>query len=119
MQQSCALDDVDVGSVAHGFGGGGHPSAASASVRDMNLNQVIERLMARLREMVHPVKLARDIMTSPVITINDTATIEQTGVAMTRYNVNVLPVLQDGRLAGLVTRNIVQRSLHTALATSR
>ncbi|MBI5189316.1 MAG: CBS domain-containing protein [Nitrospirae bacterium] len=109
------VDEVDVGEVAREFGGGGHPTAASATLQDTNVAKVVERLLDILKKTVHPIKLARDIMTKPVITIKDTADISEANEQMTRYSVNVLPVLHAGRLVGLLTREVAQRSLHHGL----
>jgi tRNA nucleotidyltransferase (CCA-adding enzyme) len=107
--------EVDAGRIASELGGGGHPTAASATIRDTNLEHVVERLLDVLKKDVHPVKMAQDIMTKPVITIRDSATIAEAGEDMTRYSVNVLPVLRAGRLVGLVTREVVQKSIFHGL----
>ncbi|HEX9860834.1 MAG TPA: CBS domain-containing protein [Nitrospirota bacterium] len=109
------VEEVDAGAVAYLFGGGGHPTAASATIKDMNVDNAVRNLVKILKETVHPVKLAKEIMTSPVITIEDTATVEEAGGRMVRYNVNVLPVLSGDKLAGLVSREIMQKALHHGL----
>jgi len=109
------VSEVDAGRVASGLGGGGHPTAASATIRETNLDGVLERLLDVLKKSVHPVKMAQDIMTKPVITIRDSATITEAGEDMTRYSVNVLPVLRSGKLVGLVTREVVQKSIFHGL----
>lgn len=109
------VEEVDAGAVAYVFGGGGHPTAASATIRDMNVDTAVKSLMKILKETVHPVKLARDIMTSPVITVPDTATVGEAGDRMTRYNVNVLPVVSGEKLTGLLTREVAQKALHHGL----
>lgn len=109
------VDDVDVGAVAYLMGGGGHPTAASATLRDVNVDKAVKNLVGILKESVHPLKLANDVMTSPVITITDAATVAQAAEKMTRYNVNVLPVMREDLLAGLVSREIAQKSLHHGL----
>jgi len=109
------VNEVDVGSIAYEFGGGGHPTAASATIRETDISRVVEKLLYMLKNTVHPAKLAGDIMTSPVITIKDTALMKDAADTMTRYNVNVLPVLKAGRFAGIVTREVAQKSLHHEL----
>ena len=39
------LEEVNVGEVAAAFGGGGHATAASATIKDMSLHQVEEKLL--------------------------------------------------------------------------
>ncbi|MHB8173725.1 MAG: CBS domain-containing protein, partial [Nitrospirota bacterium] len=109
------ISEVDAGAIASELGGGGHPTAASATIHDMNLDNVIERLLDVLNKNVRPMKLARDIMTRPVISIQDSATIKEAGESMTRYSVNVLPALRSGGLSGLMTREVVQKSIFHGL----
>lgn len=109
------VEEVDVGAVAAEMGGGGHPTAASATIHETNIEHVVERLVEVLKKTVRPSKLARDIMTKPVITIRDTASIKEAGDHMTRHNVNVLPVTHAGRLTGLVSREVVQKTLFHGL----
>ena len=105
------LPEIDLGAVAREFGGGGHATAASASIKDLTSIQVEERITALLREMIKPLKTARDIMTAPVKTINNDMTIIDAGDLMTRYGVNVLPVTDGDRLAGLIYREIVHKAI--------
>src|SRR3990170_3224566 len=105
------LPEIDLGAVARDFGGGGHATAASASIKDLTSIQVEERITALLREMIKPLKTARDIMTAPVKTINNDMTIIDAGDLMTRYCVNVLPVTDGDRLAGLIYREIVHKAI--------
>ncbi len=63
------LEEVNVAEIAGEFGGGGHPTAASATVKGMTLIEAHDRLVKALKEMVRPKKLARDVMVYPVKTI--------------------------------------------------
>lgn len=55
----------------------------------------------------------REVMTSPVIRIGASETVEAAARTLAHYNIGVLPVCrQDGRLMGLVTdRDLVTRCL--------
>ena len=48
------IPEVDVGEVLREFGGGGHATAASATVRELTVIQVLEKLAAVLGELVNP-----------------------------------------------------------------
>jgi tRNA nucleotidyltransferase (CCA-adding enzyme) len=111
--------EIDVGRIAQAFGGGGHAEAAAASVKGKTLVEVVEQVRRLLTEEHRPTLLARDVMTKPVKSIGEEATIAEAERAMTTYSVNVLPVL-DGRerYAGLITREIVQKALFHKLAGS-
>lgn len=104
--------EINVARLAQAFGGGGHPEAASASVKGQTVVEVKERLAALLTERYRPTLLARDVMTKPVIAIGAEATIADAESTMTKYQINVLPVV-DGRerYLGLLSRETVQRAL--------
>jgi tRNA nucleotidyltransferase (CCA-adding enzyme) len=106
------LPEVDVGAVLREFGGGGHPHAASATVKDLTVIQVISQLEERLRIQVNPKRTAADIMSSPVKTVSATATIAEARELLTRYNVNAMPVLSEGEMLGIISRRIVEKSLY-------
>lgn len=105
------IPEVDVGGIASEFGGGGHSTASSATIRDISLDEVESKLVDVLRKKIRSKDTARRIMTSPVKTIQDTTTIKETEDIMTRYGVNVLPVLKGETFRGLISREIVEKSL--------
>ncbi len=38
---------------------------------------------------------------------------------MVRYNINAMPVLEEGRVAGLINRQVVEKAIYTACGTKR
>ena len=112
--------EVDVSEVLHALGGGGHPQAASAVVRDMSLEETENSLLKSLKEKIHPTKTAKDIMTSPVKCILWTNTLKTAEKTMTKYQVNVLPVLKKDKVYyGLISREVVERALFHGFGRSR
>lgn len=111
--------EIDVGRILEEFGGGGHAEAAAASVKGQPLVEVRERLSQVLSKMLRPTLLAQDVMTKPVKAIGEQKTVLEAEGLMTRFGVNVLPVL-DGRerYRGLITREIVQKALFHGLGAS-
>lgn len=105
------LSEIDLGAIARYFGGGGHATAASANIKDLTSIQVEEKIIELLREMIKPFKTARDIMTAPVKTINNDMSITEAGDLMTRYSVNVLPVIEGDILIGLIYREIIHKAI--------
>ncbi|MGQ9654880.1 MAG: CBS domain-containing protein [Thermodesulfobacteriota bacterium] len=109
------LESVNVGQIALGFGGGGHATAASATIRDLTLMQAEERLLALLKEMVRPVRSAREIMSFPVKTIYAEQKIKEAAEILARFNINVLPVMKGEELVGLISRVVVQKASYHGL----
>jgi tRNA nucleotidyltransferase (CCA-adding enzyme) len=113
------LPELDVSRVADEFGGGGHPTAASASIRDLTLIQVRERLIKLLEKMVGDRINAGTIMSSPVIDIPETMTLSDVTELMVRFNINSLPVVNPkSHLIGIITRGVVERGLLHGLGDS-
>jgi tRNA nucleotidyltransferase (CCA-adding enzyme) len=109
------LPEVDVGQIAMAFGGGGHPTAASASIRGQTLVQVEEKLYAFLSHMINPKQLAKDLLSFPVIHVGPKVTLKEAEACLTRYNVNVLVVLESGNLLGIISRQVIEKALHHKL----
>jgi tRNA nucleotidyltransferase (CCA-adding enzyme) len=106
------IEEVDAGEIAIAFGGGGHPTAASASIKGMTLVQAIEKLLQVLKEQINPVRLASDIMSFPVKSVSENITLSGAGEVISRYNVNVLAVVEKkDRLAGTISRQTIERGI--------
>jgi tRNA nucleotidyltransferase (CCA-adding enzyme) len=112
------LEEVNVSEIAGEFGGGGHPTAASATVKEMTLIEAHDRLVKTLKEMVRHKKMARDAMVYPVKTIEPERTLEEAGEILARYNLNILPVLQNEKVVGLISKQVVERAVYHGLKSS-
>ena len=104
------IPEVNAGEIAAAFGGGGHPTAASATVRGKDLQEVESALLGELEKQIRPVKRAKDLMSFPVKTVEGTETVERAAELLTRYNINVLPVTGDGKVVGLISRQVVEKA---------
>jgi tRNA nucleotidyltransferase (CCA-adding enzyme) len=112
------IREVDVGEIARFFGGGGHPTAASATIKDLTLFQVREKLLCRLREVLRPLwgKQVRDYMSFPVKCVEKTDTIERAAEILSRFSISGLPILdQEGRLCGIIARQTVEKAAYHGL----
>jgi tRNA nucleotidyltransferase (CCA-adding enzyme) len=105
------VPELDVAELLKEFGGGGHPTAASATIKEASIEVVEDRITNLFSKHVKTGKVAYDIMTSPVITIQADSLMKEAADIMTRYGVNVLPVVRDGKYRGLISREIVEKAL--------
>jgi len=116
------LPEVNVGRIAREFGGGGHASAASATIRDMTLFEAEEKLIALLHSHIRTETVAGEIMSAPAITVPPETTIEQANTLLTRYNITVLPVVRHAPrqpglerpsgLLGMISRRVVEKAIY-------
>jgi CBS domain-containing protein len=90
------------------FGGGGHPKAASATVR-LNDEREAEGIMQGIVDELIETSLLRqptvgEFMTAPVLSAKPHMTEKQVEDLFTRYDVRALPVIDDNNdVIGLVT----------------
>ncbi len=107
------LPGLHIGKVAQRFGGGGHPTAASARITGMMPVELREVLLETLAVEMPPAATAIDIAARTIFTIDDTNNVEETKDRINQLRVNALPVRdsESGELIGLVTRQILDRAL--------
>lgn len=114
------IAEVNAGNIARDFGGGGHASAASATIRDMSMIEAQEKLIRSLHRHVSPQAIAKEMLSSPVISIPPHTSIQEANDLLTRYNITVLPVLAEEnqsagdplRVAGTIARRITEKAIH-------
>ncbi len=117
------IPDVNVGTIARDLGGGGHSTAASATLKDVTLIQAQEKLIHTLHKHISPQPIAKEMMSQPPITATPETTINQAKELLTRYNITALPVQAREkasgenyrRILGLITRRIVEKANHHKL----
>jgi len=109
------IREVDVGKLARAMGGGGHPEASSASVKNFTLIQIHDKILNFLSSSVRPPTSARDLWTTPAKSIESSATIAETYAFLNRYHINGAPVVKSGKVAGLASRLLVGRALQHGL----
>jgi tRNA nucleotidyltransferase (CCA-adding enzyme) len=109
------LKDVHVGNIMQEFGGGGHPSAASCAVRDLTLVQVLEELPKILQKHTLPQWQVRHLMSTPVKTIRANEKIAAAHQALSRYNINTMPVVKKKQVVGILSRQLVDKAVYHGL----
>jgi tRNA nucleotidyltransferase (CCA-adding enzyme) len=106
------VPEVNVGEIARDFEGGGHASAASATVQNMTMVEAEEKLVRLLNMHVRPQSLAGELMSQPVITVPPDISINNANHVLTRYNITVLPVVQNkSKLLGIISRRVTEKAI--------
>lgn len=109
------VTDVDIAAVLKHVGGGGHPQAASAAIREGSAAELLPRIREALLAEVRPPMRAADIASAPVRTIDPQTPMAEAGRIMATWGHGGLPVVEDGRLVGLVTRKDVDKAARHGL----
>jgi len=116
------ISEVDVGTILTSFEGGGHPFAASATIRNKTLAQTEHELIEKLYKSIRPKRWIKDLMSSPPIMIRSNVSCKDANNFLTRYNVNALLVTEKSgdkegkdRLVGFISRQVIEKALYHQL----
>lgn len=101
--------------ILHKLGGGGHRHAGSATVKKGDQDAILKQITDDLELMLQPAITARELMARPVKTLSPATTIEEAGRLMYRYGHSGYPVVEDGKLVGLITRRDLDKANHHGL----
>ena len=104
-------DNIDVAAIAGQFGGGGHERAAACLIKDRSLKQVYDELKRILPEHVSPAISVAQIMSPDPHLVSPETPVEEVSRRMQRYGYEGFPVVEDGKLMGLLTRRNVDRAI--------
>lgn len=86
------VESVDVSGVCRKLGGGGHQYAAAATVRDKALPELKDFIMAQVSVLANRDKTAGLLMSSPVVGVEEGASICMAENIMSRYGLKAVPV---------------------------
>lgn len=109
-------DEVDVGEIIGALGGGGHPTAAAATLKGQTLAQVEIALVNEIHRQVKGLRLARHLMSCPPITVEENISCVEANTLLTRYNINALLVTShhdnSPQLIGYITRQVIEKAIY-------
>lgn len=106
---------VNVGDILRKLGGGGHNSAASATLKGVPLHEAEESLLQAIKNTLGPEPTAMHLMSKPVISISQETTLAEASETLTRYGITVLPITQNGRMLGAISRRTVEKAISHGL----
>lgn len=113
------INEVDVGAILTTLGGGGHAYAAAASIKGKTLAQTETALVEMLYEKIRASRQAKDLMSSPAISISPDVTCKKARNIIAHYNLNALLVTEKRNgaeaLCGYITRQVIEKALYHKL----
>lgn len=102
-----------LGELLQPLGGGGHATAAAATLNTPRPREILEQLWEQLRSQLPHPPLARDLMSSPVRTIRPSTTVHEAQRVLLRYGHSGLSVVNsDDQLVGVISRRDIDLALH-------
>lgn len=107
------IEGVDFNQLLKPLGGGGHPRAASVTLKTSDLQATLDQLLSQLKHQIPRPPTARELMSSPVRTIRPETTIDQAQRILLRYGHSGLSVVDaQGQLMGIISRRDLDIALH-------
>ncbi len=103
------VDTLDVGKIMRSMGGGGHPGAASAMLKNVNPDAVEEWILELVRGNQQSSVRVGDLMSFPVFSVHPDTTMEEVGALLKEKGVSGMPVAEDGNLLGVISRRDVNK----------
>jgi len=104
-------DNINVSKIASHFGGGGHPRAAAALIKDLDPEIILDELVDILPDFVDPAITVSQIMSRDPQVLSPDTRVKTAAQRMQRYGYEGYPVVEDGHIIGLLTRRAVDRAL--------
>ncbi len=114
-------DQIDVARIAREFGGGGHERASAALIHPgsetnpLTLQKLLEETTRQLEKclpaLVQPSIRVRKIMSRRPLLISPDTTAQEALSLMQKYGYEGYPVVDNGRVVGLLTRRAVDRAI--------
>jgi tRNA nucleotidyltransferase (CCA-adding enzyme) len=112
-------DQVNVANIARHFGGGGHDRAASALIdarklhtpeKELTPEDIAAELIEILQTEIHPAVTVGKIMSKQPFLLTPETTLYEAQRVMQRYGYEGFPVVDAGKVVGLLTRRAVDRA---------
>ncbi|TAK13105.1 MAG: CBS domain-containing protein [Anaerolineae bacterium] len=104
-------DNIHMDRLMEQFGGGGHPRAAAALVRATALSDVYDEVLNALPHHVQPAVTVAEIMSRRPQLLDPDTQVKEVAAQMQRYGYEGYPVVERGKVVGLLTRRAVDRAI--------
>lgn len=102
-------EGLDVGAIMRSMGGGGHPRAGSAQIKDGHPDAVEQWIRELIQGNQQSSVQISDLMSFPVSTVSSRTTMEEVAMMLRHQGITGIPVVDDGRIVGMVSRRDFRR----------
>jgi len=104
------VKDVHVKKIAEDLGGGGHPSAGYALIKDKTFVEIREKVYGLIDKYFITGKRAEDIMTGEIIYTTEDSIVKDVKEKMVAHNHNRLPVVDyENKLIGVISKKEIDK----------
>ena len=101
-----SLEDINVGSIMRAMGGGGHPAAGSALIKNPSDNpeHIKDSLFSLLKGNQRPAAQIGDIMSFPVHSVSPDTPMTKAAHILREKGCTGLPVVEGDKVIGIISR---------------
>ncbi len=99
-----AATGLDVGKIMRSLGGGGHPGAGSAMLKDASPGAVAQMIRSLIEGNQQASVQIHDLMSFPVFSVAPETTMGEVAQVLRKKGCTGLPVVAEGRLVGMISR---------------
>jgi tRNA nucleotidyltransferase (CCA-adding enzyme) len=103
------VESLNIGDIMRSMGGGGHPGAGSAMLRQVNPDAVAEMICGLIDGNQQASVQIGDLMSFPVHSVRPDMTMEEAAKLMRIKGCTGLPVAEEGKLVGMISRRDFQK----------
>ncbi|MBZ4683558.1 MAG: domain containing protein [Fusobacteriales bacterium] len=103
---------IKLNKILNKFNGGGHPEAASAFLRDIDINEVFLNLKNEIFNYIPENKIAKYIMSTPVKYIKPDTKIKDVHKTMIYFGYSGIPVVDNDIPIGIISRRDIDKAIH-------
>jgi nanoRNase/pAp phosphatase (c-di-AMP/oligoRNAs hydrolase) len=104
-----ANEGLDIGGIMRCLGGGGHAAAGSAMLKEVNTDAVEEMIADLISGNQQASVQISDLMSFPVFSVASDTSMAEARLLMRQKDCTGLPVIDEGRLVGVLSRRDFNR----------
>ena len=98
------VEGLNVGSIMRSMGGGGHPGAGSALLKEVNPDAIEEWILELLRGNQQSSVQVADLMSFPVMTVTPGTPMEEVAAILRKTGCTGVPVVEGKKVVGIISR---------------
>ena len=98
------VDQLDMGAIMRGLGGGGHPGAGSAVIKSVKPDVIRDKITNLIQGNRQTSVQISDIMSFPVTTVTPSTSMGDVARLLREKGITGIPVVENGKLTGMISR---------------
>ncbi len=109
-------EDINLLELLSPFNVKGYSSVVSAHFKGVSAEEVKKQLVEFLKYYLPPALTADKVASKPVLTVKSDTTVAEADELLTEHSFKGCPVVENGRLAGIISRRDLRKGLRSDLA---